>query len=208
TYMSGDPQVKIDPLKLPRVKQQFERKKKELKDRSPENLLTLAEFALTHGLLPDFNPIMDELAKMNLSAAPTKVKDAVEAYKKVEADVTRSITKPDNGLDWRGILRYQGITYSKHYTLVHNSTNQAVEVQSRLGKLEQAYHTFYYWFALKGHALPVPDSRLVAILADNDNDFKQQHLMFDSVPLVADGFYARRDNLAVFAPRRMDEPYE
>src|SRR5439155_15798680 len=103
-----------------------------------------------------------------------------------------------------------GVADSKDYALVHNSTDRAIEVQSRLAKLEQVYHAFYYWLAIKGHAPPeltVPDSRLVAILADTDNDFKQQHVMFDSVPLVADGFYARRDNLAFFSSSRLDESY-
>src|SRR5262249_17599488 len=209
TRLSGDPRIHILPVKLPTVRQQFEQQKKEtMSDPNPEKLLKLAEWALTHGLLNDFNAVMDDLAKKDAKTFSSRVREAVQAYTQVEGAMNRPITKPDDGQRWRGILRYKGVTYKPHYALVHDATDTAIEVQSRLAKLEQIYRTFYYWFAIKGHALPVPDHRLVVILANTDKEFEQQHAMFDNLPLVSDGFYARRDNLAVLASRRLDEPYE
>src|SRR5262249_17010946 len=52
--------------------------------------------------------------------------------------------------------------------------------------------------------LAVPDKRLVAVLIKQGEEFKRYQQIFDSLPTVADGFLARRDNLAVFSLERTD----
>ena len=50
--------------------------------------------------------------------------------------------------------------------------------------------------------------RLVAVLVKNKDVFDPlQKDVFDDCQMVADGFYARRDNLAVFSAKPMDEGY-
>jgi hypothetical protein len=44
----------------------------------------------------------------------------------------------------------------------------------------------------------------MAVLVLRQEEFERQHQMFDSMPLVADGFLARRENLAVFSLDRLD----
>src|SRR5262249_55233433 len=68
---------------------------------------------------------------------------------------------------------------------------------------------FFYWFALRGKVLPVPQRRLVGVLLNDEDAFNREHRnIFDETPLVADGFFARRENLAVFSAKRLDDGYK
>jgi hypothetical protein len=79
----------------------------------------------------------------------------------------------------------------------------------RLEQLERNYKAFFYWFALHGQPQPQPRKRLVAILIDKKEEFEKKHkLVFDNVEMVADGFFARRDNLAVFSSKSLDLPFQ
>src|SRR5262249_34656237 len=70
------------------------------------------------------------------------------------------------------------------------------------------YRSFFYWFALQGKVLKVPDERLVAVLIKQPAEYKRQQQIFDSMPTVADGFLARRENLAIFSMQRTDAASE
>src|SRR5262249_21897998 len=95
------------------------------------------------------------------------------------------------------------------YALLHNlDAVKPPEVVSRLKRLEETYKSFYYWFALRGKVMPLPDQRLVAVLVKQGSEFKRQQQIFDSLPTVSDGFLARRDNLAVFSLQRTDPASE
>ena len=75
--------------------------------------------------------------------------------------------------------------------------------QHFLNRLERNYEGFFTWFALRGNALPLPDRRLVAVLVDSPEAFQHQHKdIFDDAPMVADGYFVPRDNLAIFSAQR------
>jgi len=96
---------------------------------------------------------------------------------------------------------------SKHYVLCYDGKLPA-QVKQRLQRLEENMRGFYYWFALRGKALPVPDKKLIAFLVDNKETFLAQHKdIFDDVELTSDGFYDRRENIVVFSAYRLDEAY-
>src|SRR5262249_2570316 len=95
-----------------------------------------------------------------------------------------------------------------HYTLFTRVTNAHNDptVQGRLARMEGPFQTIYYWFAMKGSPRPVPDYRLVAVLvkegeANSTKEFENKHALFDQIPMLADGFTARRDNVVVLSSR-------
>jgi hypothetical protein len=92
--------------------------------------------------------------------------------------------------------------------LYNSPDNEPAEVGEYIKCLEDNYRGFYYWFALKGKALPVPDRRLVAVLVNRPDEFRSWRHVFDESPLGSDGFYARRENVAVFSSERLDEAYD
>src|SRR5262249_12081226 len=93
---------------------------------------------------------------------------------------------------------------SDHYALLHKLKGSKSEAASRLKRLEANYRAFYYWFALQGKVLPVPDQRLIAVLVTQADEYKRHQQIFDTRPTVPDGFLARRDNLAIFSLERTD----
>ena len=59
------------------------------------------------------------------------------------------------------------------------------EVQTRLKLLEQHMKGFYYWFALKGIALPVPTDKLVCLLVDQPSEFLKQRAVVERLEAIA-----------------------
>jgi hypothetical protein len=177
------------------------------KDNKPTavGLFELADWALKHDLLDEYVKTMEDLAKID----PTR--DAVVAFQKVQADMARPIEKNDMADYWRTkVLDNYKVVRSNHYALLHNlEASEPAEVKSRLDRLEANYRAFFYWFAMEAKvALPVPQERLTAVLIKKGDEFKRQQQIFDALPLVSDGFLARRDNLAVFSLQRTDAASE
>jgi hypothetical protein len=95
------------------------------------------------------------------------------------------------------------VTPSKHYAIVHQENTQA-SADRRLKALEDNMSTVYLWFALRGRALPAPAEKMVAVIVGDATEFRRYRDTFEATNLAADGFHARRENLAVFSARRLD----
>jgi hypothetical protein len=196
--------VHID--RLPTVAKRYEAEKAKIKEDDPNRvskLIELAQWALEHGLIKHVPEIMAEVNQLD-----SKNKIA-EAFQKVQAAIARRPTQDDPVIAWRERLGEFNVMVSDagHYTLLFDGTR--TNAAHRLQRLEENYQAFYYWWALQGIALPVPDFRLVAVLVNQKEAFEHQLKdIFDNVPTVSDGFFARRDNLAVFSANRLDETFE
>ncbi len=221
TYLAFDQHiVEIRALtKKPSLAQRY----KDLRDdvfrpgnRTPRKLLELAEWTLVHNVVAEkrdandqpgfeFPNVMAELLKLEATVNEPDIRKALEAYKKVTADLQKPIDK-DDAKYWKEKLGLGKVTRSDHYVLLYDSDGGKAppEVVDRLKRLEQNYQLYYSWFALRGLALAPPDKKLVAALVDSPAEFRRQHEAFDAVPIVADGLYARRENIVVFSGSRLD----
>jgi hypothetical protein len=221
---AGDIKFKrlIEGRKLvPTVFERYALKEKELKsekqEKNAEKRFEMAEYALTHGLyintydskLPKdadkFRTEMDNFVEAN-SRHPAAV-----AYKKVLAGFSKTPTK-DPSSAWKdklpGGFKVLTIPEAPHYAVLHNVKDaEPIEVHQRLKRLETNYQGFFYYFATKGIALPQPDQKMVVVCVDQSADFQALHKVFGSPIITADGFIARRENLAVTSLTSLDEHY-
>jgi hypothetical protein len=200
----------VREIKLPSPHAQFETRKHNAFKGDRRKILTEAEWALSHGLNDDFAALMDGLVGAKEEANPTspqELKDAVKAYATVKEALEKPADDETRANFWRNRLSGRMET-SKHYAVVYTSASaNPPEVQSRLAALENHMRAFYYWFALKGHALPVPAEKLVAVVLDTPADFRDRSSVGEE-PLVDDGFYSHRDHICIFSAQRLDSPYQ
>jgi hypothetical protein len=189
----------------PDPKKQLERNRRETKYGSPEGQIALAEWCLEVGMPDEAAAILEKLivhpAKDTFKPTTTT---AVAAYTKVKDLLAASVEKTDRANSWKDRLNYPALTVSKHYAIVHEDNTQA-SANRRLDALEMNFKTVYLWFALRGRALPAPSEKLVALIVGDATRFRNYRDTFEATNLVADGFYARRENLAVFSGRRLDK---
>ena len=180
-------------------------------DKNANNYLDLAKWALTNGKVDEFPNIMDELSKIE------EDNPVVAAFKKVKAEIDRKITKDDTrALAWQSKLSNYKLKVDAqnypHYVLLYSPPSSgsvdSQDVLSRMKRLEENYRAFFYWFALKGKVLPVPDFRLVTVLVDSMNEYQDLRKAFDSVPTADDGFYDRREDLVFLSATPQDEGYD
>jgi hypothetical protein len=215
-----------------RYHQRLEQAHKDSGSLSPEQQIALlldyssdpqagpAKFALEHSMLKQFREVMEEVKKLDPKHPKVKALDLVEKA------MAQKISKPDSSGTWKQRL---GLKESKesaegHYVLLYNGTSDGdmKEVQSRLKSLEDTHKMFFYWFAFncdqdgnlayipkgQNNALIVPDERLVAVLANDEKQFNHFHKIYNNVLLAADGFTARRDNIAIFSRERLDKQFK
>ncbi len=238
SFLVTDPEKKVILLtevvkKMPRgtttiVKRYHERLDQMRRDpaRTAKSYLDLAVWAVNNGQLDEVLGLNDKLGRGGMmeefltqdAKGDAQVVAAQKACRAVK-DKLKAVVPPD-GPDapasvWKKRLSGPGqgkvFSYSSdHYTVLYDSTDATAKpiVGARAEMLERNFRQFYYWFALRGKVLPMPETRLVALAIDNPRDFKMQHKIFDSVPHVADGFYAPRENLIVFSTVRMDGGFE
>jgi hypothetical protein len=200
-----------DGKPLPTVADQYAARFKDTVDKNKptvESLLDLADWTLRHGLVDRFPEVMGKLAEID------KGHPAVVAYTKVKAELDRPIKADSVAAAWKGKLpngsRYKITeTDTHHYAVLHASaTDSAAEVKVQLDNLENTLRSYYYFFALKGLALPLPQQRLLAVVPGTEEDLNLLHGLLTSGPMVSDGFFARRENLTVLSSRRLDEQYD
>jgi hypothetical protein len=197
--------VRESNVNLPTITKRFATiRRDKLKDgKKVEPLLEVAEWALTHALIDEFLDVMQDVRKLDSQHPSILALDAVQAGMK-----KRIAGDEDAATVWKTKLANNKVKQSAHYTLLYNSPdNEPEEVLTYIDRLERNYEAFFYWFALKGKTLPIPEKRLVGVLVNKIDEFQNYRQVFDNVPLVADGFYDRTDNLAVFSSHRLDEVF-
>lgn len=214
-FLSDLPWVKITRWRALSPAQRFADKQRELQRQGKigiDDWLRLAEWALEHRLLVGFETAMQEAVKLDAKHP------RLTAYLQVREALSKPPTAEDPAA--REVLQYyrsQGypahVSPGQHYVLF--SRLQESDVKRRLKQLEENYHLFFYWFALKGQALPVPTYQLVAVLpgatehaARSRDDFLAEQQRWGAPGGVdEEGFTLRRDNVAFLAPQRLDEGY-
>jgi hypothetical protein len=204
--------IEYKPVRmLPNIKEYKKIYGKDLLDANdPSRLVQAATWALCHGLMKEFHNAMTALTKADAKHP------AVVNYLRVRADLKRAPDRDDPAT--QGILndlkgeQYKVVTSEAgHYGLLTKSDGpqHQAALKRRLARFEEAFESFFYWFALQENAQQpvVPNHRLYAVLVDSREDFQRLHADWGSQPMVADGFTPRRNNLIIVAARRMDENF-
>jgi hypothetical protein len=164
----------------------------------------VALWALEHGLTDKCAETMDRLAETD------KTHPAVKAYLEVKAALARPLAGGNVAEQWKERLpgAYKvSQTDKHHYALISVLDNPT----TYLDRLERGLRNYYYWWALRGVALPVPRERQVAVLAEhseNNADFELLRKRLTASPTLADSFAARREGLSVFSTKRRDAVYD
>ncbi len=197
------------PNNVPTVKSTYNYNLKAVrKNNDPEKKHGLADWALKFGLVDEAEQMMNELVAQGPGKSTNpKVAASIEAYKKIKPLIAKPIDVQTSAEYWSGKLAFRA-AYSPHYALLYTSQYaNPPEADRRLKQLEHHFKAYYLWFAVNGHALPMPDEKLVAILVDNPTEFKKQRDALIEGSTVDDGFHLRRENLAIFSTQRLDEGF-
>jgi len=230
-FLAGQPDprsphgVKI----FPRVIERFEQRKRDLPSKTKgdaDAYQALAEYALQHGLVKQFEETCEQAGKLGRSNA------AMQRCVEMKARLAKQL--PDEPLTgWRAVIQngdgksYGGLHFVVYCRNVQNADLPLAEAQ--LKRLEEAFTIWYYWWALHTDQIPPPPPYRLGVIVDGDKaDFLTLHedltykrkfvgaetprdeqrrrhyeTSFSTGPLVADGFVARRDALLVLSLARV-----
>src|SRR5262245_14708355 len=143
-----------------------------------EKRMEAAQWALRHGLLPQFYSTIDKV----LEANPLHVRAALVKQLKAKMDAPiGDSSKQEQELRKLVSLPGMKIKASKHFLLMHDTPDKLIRGQltradERLQLLETVYECFLLRFYAYGVALEVPRERLKVVLF---NDYQQFRLFAD-----------------------------
>jgi hypothetical protein len=183
--------------------------------KDPVRLMTLAEWALEHGLLKEFHKTMSMMEQEKEEKRPARMKALLASYARVRTALAKTPKGDDPALaslltdlqkaGYRQLNSAQG-----HYTVLSNVPSTRNEgLLRRLGLMEETYEKFYYWFALHNVETmpPVPERRLMAVIVADPKEFAEKQKAWGSLPLIGDGFLPRRDNVMVLSAEHLDDNF-
>lgn len=198
--------VSISWYVMDTVAQQFAKRKNDMVTRKEppdaNQWLDQAEWALRHGLYTEVPKLVAEAAKKDPK------NEIVVAFQKLDAAMKKPLPAEDGSGPLLERLGNYKTRQSAHYTLLYDVQGDTI-ADKRLKRMEDTYHAFFYWFALKGKALRVPERRLLAVLVDSKEAYEKLHKhVYDDVEAVADGFHAKRENVSFYCAKRLDDQYD
>jgi hypothetical protein len=189
----------------PTIARQFDDKKTELRlsrDKTAKRQLEMADWCLGHGLINESTDFFEAAAAIDANDP------VVKAYKQVKDGLAKAPSRDDPAIAWKERTGSRA-ELGEHYVVLYDPAQAGPdEAKKRLYRLEQSLRGVYYWFALKGKALPMPERRMVALLVDKPEEFQKYSDAFADAPIVEDSLFARRDNLLVLSGQRLDPAAE
>lgn len=101
-------------------------------------------------------------------------------------------------------------TDSPHYSVIHFTgdtlSGQAGETVLRASELlEKNLKSFYLWHLREGVSLPLPDKRMLVVVAKNGGQLSKLKEGLDGLTPAADATYSPVHNMLVLSPERTDE---
>jgi hypothetical protein len=203
------------PMKDPYIAEFDATFKKESQAKNANGFMYLARMALSRGRLKDFHRAMKEVVQID----PKNV--IVVNYQRVQKELENPFKNTDpaqaefvEDLKKNGYTQPPEISKKGHYAMYAQifATDRATVglVERRLAMMEHMLEVFYYWFAMQADSCAqpaIPKYRLVAVLAKDKQDFNAKHAEVGGMPLPADGFTPRRENIIIMSPKpRVSDP--
>lgn len=187
------------------------------KEKDVRSLLAVARWSLSRGRMIEFHKAMEEAEKMDPKHAVVKnygrIKKALDKPFKDEDPAQREVI---DELRNAGYKPYDSKrSHYRIYAQINASdTATLAGVNRRLALMEDTLDSFYYWFAMQedagreGARQPnLPKYRLTAILTASKEEFATRHVQWGQIPMTADGFTPRRDNVIVLSSKaRIHDP--
>ena len=170
-----------------------------------------AQWALRHGLLPQFYEAVDKTLQVNpqhpraLLVKKLKVlmDEPIADSSQEEKEMRELINRPE-----------MKIQMSKHYILLHDTPDKPAKnrkiprAQERLDLLEQVYESFLLKFYASGVELEIPKQRLKVVLFQNHQDYLFFATKLDAGLSRAAGFWSSDNNTAVFYDNGTTEEFQ
>jgi hypothetical protein len=192
-------------LKIVRTKNRraiFGRKSRELlTEKSVDNYLELANWALEHGMLKECKSLLSSAWKADPSDKKIQKLAGLMQY------INRTVpSDPDSEAKLRDLVggSRMVISRSKHFALLHDPKTQLDPVtkktraQMRLDLMETVYESYFLAFALRGFYLRPPTKPLNVVLFSEHKNFILMEKRLEMGLRQVAGFYLPKENAAFF----------
>jgi len=192
-------------------KEQFNKLVHAAKD-DPEALMKAAVWGLKKALLVDFYNTVDKVLKIDpKNEAASLVLEMKKKFKEPLSD------NPQTEKTFRSLVKGSGgmrIEKSNHFMLMTDTPEKPKgnkkknRAQERLALLEKVYESFVLLFHAQDVQLDIPRERMMVVLFNNKEDFKNYADMLSPALASAEGFWSPTTNVSYFFDYGTSEQFE
>lgn len=173
-----------------------------------DEIIRLANWALTHGLYREFDNSMSSLKNSGAGRL------AYERFVQLRAEFKKPPTAEMQfaNLNQLNVNGYRTIDSPEgHYRVYYKPSPELTEasLKWRLARMEETFANFYYWFALQENVpLPARPATKLAVIIENSLDFPKQLKEWGVPPGGRDGFTFRPEALTVLTTKPQGDVYQ
>ena len=166
-----------------------------------DQLMEAAEWALRHGLLDEYYEAVVETLRL----------DPENEDAQLVRELKRKITQPleekkelEETLRTHVPIKDMRIERSQHFILMHDTPEKPAEghkktrAQERLELLEKVYESFLLKFYSRGIELEIPQERLMVVLFNDYDMYKDYATSLSPALASASGFWSPGNNISIF----------
>ncbi|WDQ18824.1 DUF1570 domain-containing protein [Rhodopirellula sp. P2] len=180
----------------------FQRKSgKILREKTVDNYIQLAQWALQHGMLKECKSLLSDAWK--LDPTDVKIKKLASLMVHINRPVPNDSASEAHVRNLIGGSRME-MSRSKHFALFHDpqtekdSVTKMTRAEMRLELLEKVYESYFLTFALRGFYLKPPSDPLNAVLFSQHKDFLLMERRLEMGLKQVAGFYLPDENISFF----------
>jgi hypothetical protein len=192
----------LQVIKTPTRQTIFRRKSgKILSEKTVDNYIKLAQWALQHGMLKECKSLLSDAWK--LDPTDEKIKKLAALMVHINRPVPNNSGSEAHVRNLIGGSRME-MSRSKHFALFHDAQSEKDAVtkmtraEMRLELLEKVYESYFLTFALRGFYLRPPSEPLNAVLFSEHKDFLLMERRLEMGLKQIAGFYLPEENVSFF----------
>jgi len=177
-----------------------------------DKCLEAAQWALRHGLLPQFHQAVDKALTANPKHPRALLVKKLKGQMDAELPQSASASQVE---DMKKLLgrRDMKVQLSKHFILMHDTPDTPVHgkntrADERIQLLEAVYESFLLRFYAYGVELEIPKERLKVVLFNEYDRYRAFSLRLSPSLASASGFWSPGNNTAIFFDHGTNEEFK
>jgi len=175
-----------------------------------DDYLKLALWCVENGMIRKADEALGEAWKVDPKHPKVRLMAQLAKYRRGTVPGNEQVEKEMR--DFVGIDRMKFVR-SRHFALLHDTSDEKDEhrrqtiAEHRLELLEKVYESFFMKYALEGVPLKIPRKPLRVVLFDEHANYLNFVRRIDPALKMAAGFYATKENIAIFYRQKTDEAF-
>ena len=178
-------------------------------ERKPAAYLDFIRDALKADLLDNAIQYSDSLERTATDAKdlPADVAAYVAGYRALKAKWNDTLPENPTALTWKARFGTEAsLVEESHYSMIcYRNSLPTASLERKVKLLEKNFKTFYLWQLISGQVLPLPETKMLVMVAKKTADLPKLRESLDGLQMELDTIFSPSHNVLVLSPEPTDD---